>query len=81
MVICVAWFTIDSMFELGQRYGHNIFEYLPQWFGKIPMSDIFRSYFINGVFDVIDLLAIGFGSITAFIIGQTVKTERRNANA
>ena len=71
--ICFAWFSIDSMLELGQKYGAQLFDYLPQWLGKVPITENLRNYMIYGIFDICDLLAITLGSITAFVIGESIK--------
>jgi len=75
MAICIAWFTVDSMFELGQKYGTLLMEYLPKWFGTVPILENLKSYFVNGRFDICDLIAIGLGSFTAFFIGELISKK------
>jgi hypothetical protein len=77
--ICFAWFSIDSMLELGQKYGAQFLDYLPQWLAKVPITENLRDYLIYGTFDSYDLLAITLGSITAFVIGESIKGGGKNA--
>jgi hypothetical protein len=50
-------------------------EYIPPWFGAVPILENLRNYLINGSFDVYDLMAIGRGSLTAFEIGELLSTR------
>jgi hypothetical protein len=70
MMICFAWFGVDSVFESSQKYGPQLVEYLPKWFGKVPILENLGNYLVNGRFDINDLIAIGLGSLTAFFIGE-----------
>jgi hypothetical protein len=45
-------------------------QYLPKWFQGIPILENFGNYLVNGRFDIYDLLAIGLGSLTAFLLGE-----------
>jgi len=73
--ICILWFSIDSLFELGQKYGTRLAGYIPKWFESVPILENLRDYLVNGTFDSYDLLAIGLGSLTAFLIGQLLHKE------
>ena len=75
ITICLAWFSIDSVFELGQRYGAQLVEYLPKWVEKVPVLENLSNYLVNGKFDLYDLLAIGVGSLTAFFIGELMSKK------
>jgi hypothetical protein len=75
ITICLVWFSIDSAFELGQKYGTQFVEYVPQWFGKAPILENLRNYLVNGRFDIYDLVAIGLGSLTAFFIGELLSKK------
>ena len=73
-VFCLLWFGIDSLFEVGQNYGHQIATWLPSWFNRIPLLGNTRYYFLNGRFDIFDILAILLGASVAYIISElTVK--------
>lgn len=67
--ICLAWFTLDSLFEVAQLDlpAHWIAQHLPGWFSTIPILDNTASYFLSGTFDMLDLLSIAAGSISAYI--------------
>ena len=75
ITICLFWFSIDSVFELGQRYGVQLAEHIPQWFEKAPILENLRNYLVNGRFDIYDLMAIGLGSLTAFFIGELLSKK------
>jgi hypothetical protein len=70
MIICLTWFGIESLFELGQRYGMEIVEYLPGGLETVPMMGNLEAYLVNGTFDFYDLIAFGLGSLTAFTLGE-----------
>lgn len=75
IIICLLWFSVDSVFEFGQRYGTELAQYLPTWFQKIPILENLRNYLVNGRFDVYDLMAIGLGSLAAFFIGELLSKK------
>ena len=75
ITICLAWFSIDSVFELGQRYGAQLAAHIPQWFDKVPVLENLRNYLVNGKFDLYDLVAIGLGSLTAFFTGELMSKK------
>jgi hypothetical protein len=75
ITICIVWFSIDSVFELGQRYGAQLAEHIPQWFEKVPVLENLGNYLVNGRFDMYDLAAIGLGSLTALFIGELVSKK------
>jgi hypothetical protein len=78
MIICFVWFSIDSIFELGQKCGAELREYPPKWFVTLPIvKDIFN-FFAHGTFDPYDLLAIALGSSAAFLILRL--TSRKGGN-
>lgn len=75
ITICIVWFSVDSIFELGQKYGTQLVGYLPKWFETVPMLENLRNYLVNGRFDIYDLVAIGLGSLTAFFIGELLSKK------
>ena len=77
--ICFAWFSIDAVLELGQKYGAQLLDYLPQWLERLTITENLRNYLIYGTFDNFDLLAITLGSITAFVIGESINKGGKNA--
>ncbi|MBN1849759.1 MAG: hypothetical protein JW932_14375 [Deltaproteobacteria bacterium] len=61
--ICLFWFLTDLLFEIGQFFGDQI--------GRLmSFSDIFSNYFMGGTYDVLDIIAIGLGAGSAFLIGE-----------
>jgi hypothetical protein len=78
-IICFSWFLIDCTFELGQRFHTFPIKIIPRWFTNIPFLENTENCFIHGTFDLIDLIAIALGSITAYFI--LLATNRRRAPA
>ena len=73
-LFCFLWFGINSLFEIGQNYGHQILPWIPSWFNKIPVLENTGAYFINGNFDIFDILAALLGAFMAYVVGElTVK--------
>jgi hypothetical protein len=69
LAVCVFWFAIDSLFEIGQMdsiagwlAGHT-----PAWFDGIPFLENAAAYFLHGTFDVLDLLSIAAGALAAWL--------------
>jgi len=68
VIICIAWFLVDALFELGQRYSSLTLKIVPDWFSDIPILESVEGYFLKGTFDVADLAAISAGAIAAYIV-------------
>ena len=68
LVICSGWFLIDSVFELGQRFGEFSAGILPSWLEGIPVLERSKNYFLQGTFDPIDLVGAALGAATAYLI-------------
>jgi len=67
--ICIAWFAVECLFELGQITpldGH-IVTTLTAWFDGSVVTGFAAGYFVNGVFDPLDILSIGLGTATAYL--------------
>jgi hypothetical protein len=68
LIICSAWFAIDSLFELAQI--DSIADYLsgvmPGWFNGIPFLENTTNYFVYGTFDSLDILSIALGTVAAY---------------
>lgn len=69
-LICILFFLINFFFELGQKYNGFIIKYIPYWFNKFFVLENIKIFFNKGIFSVYDLIAIMFGAIAAFLIGQ-----------
>jgi hypothetical protein len=67
--ICVAWFVVASLFELAQlpAVAPVIAASVPAWFARVPVLDNTAAYFLDGTFDVLDLLSIALGTIAAYM--------------
>lgn len=67
--ICLAWFTLDTLFEVAQidAIAQWIALHTPGWFAGIPFLENTSNYFLFGTFDVVDLLSITVGTIAAYI--------------
>ena len=66
--ICLVWFVIDVLFELGQGHGDIIVQIIPDWFSDFLFLENARDYFLHGRFDYLDLLSIALGSILAYFL-------------
>lgn len=75
MAICLSWFLVDMVFELGQKFSQWSIKIIPGWFDGIPFLENTRNYFVNGTFDIIDVAAIVLGTIAAYFI-LTITMER-----
>ena len=75
--ICLAWFCLDSLFELAQidAIAQWIAAHSPTSFTGILFLENASSYFLLGTFDVIDLLSIVTGTVAAYLT-VTVLTRR-----
>lgn len=66
--ICLGWFLLESFFELGQYFKEVYLRIIPSWFSNVPILDNTKSFFLNSTFDVMDMLAIFTGTLTAFCV-------------
>jgi hypothetical protein len=78
LIICLAWFLVDSAFEVGQKFTTWPSRIIPDWFAGIPFLENTENYFLHGAFDFTDLAAIAFGTVIAyFVLLITNKRKRR----
>ena len=76
-IVCLCWFSIDCVFELGQKFSSLTLKIIPSWFSSIPFLENTRNYFLYGTFDFNDLAAITIGTLLAyFVLLTTIKDER-----
>ena len=66
--VCLFWFALDCLFEVGQGFDTIIIPIIPDWFSDFVFLENTRDYFLHGRFDSLDLLSIALGSLTAYII-------------
>ncbi len=78
-VICMFWFLVDILFELGQRFSSFFVNFIPDFFEKIPIANHFENYFTFGTFDFFDLFAITIGTAAAYWVLLNTK-ERTNVH-
>jgi hypothetical protein len=76
LVICLSWFLIDAAFEVGQYFTAWSSKIIPGWFTGIPLLKNTESYFLHGTFDFLDLAAIGFGTMIAYVVLLTTNKRR-----
>ena len=67
-IICLSWFLLDASFEIGQYFPTWPSKIIPDWFTGIPFLKNTESYFLHGTFDFIDLAAIAFGTLIAYVV-------------
>ncbi len=72
MSVCLGWFLVDVAFELGQHsaLAPALSTLTPLWFAHLPILNQTDSYFLNGTFDPLDLLAIALGALAAYVVIQ-----------
>ena len=68
LVICLGWFSIDSIFELFQKFNMLPLRIIPEWFRGIPFLENTENYFTQGTFDLLDLIAISLGTVIAYFV-------------
>jgi len=73
--ICAAWFALECMFEIGQHeaLGQRIADAIPGWVDGIPMLEATPIYFASGTFDWLDILSIGLGAVTAYLLVRKLR--------
>jgi hypothetical protein len=76
VIICFAWFFMEVLFELGQRFGNLIIPVIPDWFSDFLFLENTQDYFLYGHFDYFDLLSIAIGSASAYLFLMKSKGGR-----
>ena len=76
LVICLFWFCVNAAFELGQYYKAAATALVPQWFEGFAYLENCENFFLNGVFDPADLLAMFAGAAAAFAMAARVLKTR-----
>lgn len=79
--VCLGWWFVDTVFELGQHaaVAQRVFDLLPDGLGSVPILSLAERYFLFGTFDTGDLLSIGLGAIGAYLVILLTPTARRSA--
>ena len=67
---CLGWFGVDAAFEIGQHphSAEALSQFLPASFEHLPILTQIESYFVLGTFAVWDLISIGLGAISAYLV-------------
>jgi len=79
IIVCISWFTIDFLFEIGQKYSFFFHESLAKKFPNNSLIAVFDDYFRYGSYDYFDLLAILFGSLM-FVLLAEITSKQKNIN-
>ena len=78
LIICLCWFLVECAFELGQKFDAWCLGVMPDWFAGIPFLENIENYFLQGTFDVVDVIAILAGtSMAYFVLVNTERSTRR----
>lgn len=77
IAVCLAWFAVDFIFELGQGFGDMLISFIPDWFSNFLFFENTKDYLQHGRFDYLDLISIAIGALTAylFLIRTTLEKE------
>ena len=80
VLICLGWFYLDAAFELGQTQpvAESLRPFIPQWLEYLPILQQTKSYFVNGTFDVFDLISIAVGAVTAYFVIRWSSLEEKS---
>jgi hypothetical protein len=74
LLICLLWFLIDTVFEIGQGLKHISLAIIPEWFKvhTLPMANL-QAYFRYGTFDIHDIVAGLLGALAAFMVAEFIR--------
>lgn len=78
LIICLSWFSVDFIFELFQKFNALPLKIIPTWFNGIPFLENTENYFSRGTFDILDLIGITLGTLTAYFV--LLNTNKRVHN-
>jgi hypothetical protein len=67
-IICSGWFLINSAFEFGQKFSAWTSKHIPGSFESIPILENTKGFFLQGTFDVHDLIAMAIGAVAAYVV-------------
>jgi hypothetical protein len=74
LLICLLWFSIDTVFEIGQGLNHISLAIIPEWLEvqTLPMASL-HEYFRYGTFDIRDIVAGLLGALAAFVAAEFIR--------
>jgi hypothetical protein len=62
---------------VGQKFNKLPLKIIPDWFEGIPFLENTKNYFQKGTFDMVDLVAIAFGTLIAYLVLLTTDKSKR----
>lgn len=73
-LICLLWFLIDTVFEIGQGLKPISSAIIPEWIKvhALPMANL-QEYFTCGTFDIRDIAAGLLGALAAFMVAEFMR--------
>lgn len=77
--VCLTFFLLNILFEIGQKYKIMFINLIPQWFSSIPILENTRDFFLKGTFAVEDVIGITLGSLSALACAELISI-RKNCN-
>ena len=74
LLICLLWFLIDTVFEIGQGLKPVSLAIIPECFKvhTLPMVNL-QEYFGYGTFDIRDIVAGLLGALAAFMVAEFIR--------
>jgi hypothetical protein len=74
LLICLLWFLIDTVFEIGQGLKPISLAIIPEWFEihTLPIANL-HEYFRYGTFDIRDIVAGLLGALAAFMVAEFIR--------
>ena len=76
LLVCIVFFLMNILFEVGQRYDAFAIRYIPNWYDNFFILENARNYFSFGTFDFYDIIAIFLGAFAAFILSEIILRKR-----
>jgi hypothetical protein len=66
--VCLFWFTVDTMFELGQAFPTKASSLCPSFLGGLPFFENTAAFFRNGTYDPLDIASFAAGALLARVV-------------
>ncbi len=68
--LCLGWFSIETLFEIGQieTVAILIQLHLPAWAEQLPLVSIMDDFLLHGTFDPLDILFTALGTLAAYAL-------------
>lgn len=75
--VCLFWFALDTLFELGQRAPDLALSLVPQSLERFEPMRWAHDFFTHGTFDPLDIVAFAAGATAAYVL-LAVMNKRSN---